>query len=397
MKVITDEKRIDEVLNVGVEEIIEKDHLLKALKSGKQLRIKFGIDPTMPDLHLGHSVPLRKLRQFQDLGHKAILIIGDSTATIGDPSGRSETRKILSSVEIKKNMKNYLKQAEKILDMKKTEVHYNSEWLGNNMMTILELSKAGTIQQVLHRSDFKKRIDDNQDITILEMLYPLLQGYDSVAIKADLELGGTDQKFNLLMGRRVQRYYKISEQDILTLPILEGVDGVKKMSKSLGNYIALDEKPIEMFGKIMSVPDTLITKYMKLCTDLLLAEINKIEDNLKNKSFNPKNAKMRLAYEIVKIYHNENKAKKAEENFISTFQKKEIPEEMIELDSKKEETLMDILVKAKVLSSNSEFRRLVEEKAITNLENNEKITDVNFIPKVGNKFKIGKRKFIKIK
>ncbi|OIO29054.1 tyrosine--tRNA ligase [Candidatus Nomurabacteria bacterium CG_4_10_14_0_2_um_filter_30_12] len=397
MKVIIDEKRIDEVLSIGVEEIIEKDHLLEALKSGKLLRIKFGIDPTMPDLHLGHSVPLRKLRQFQDLGHKIILIIGDSTAMIGDPSGRSETRKILSFIEVKKNMKNYLRQAEKILDMKKTEVHYNSEWLGNNMMTILELSKAGTIQQVLHRSDFKKRIDDNQDITILEMLYPLLQGYDSVAIKADLELGGTDQKFNLLMGRRVQRYYKIPEQDILTLPILEGVDGIKKMSKSLGNYIALDEKPIEMFGKIMSVPDTLITKYMKLCTDLLLAEINKIEDNLKNKSFNPKNAKMRLAYEIVKIYHNENKAKKAEENFISTFQKKEIPEEMIELDSKKEETLMDILVKAKVLSSNSEFRRLVEEKAITNLENNEKITDVNFIPKVGNKFKIGKRKFIKIK
>ncbi|PIP68938.1 tyrosine--tRNA ligase [Candidatus Nomurabacteria bacterium CG_4_9_14_0_2_um_filter_32_10] len=396
MKVITDEKRIDEVLNVGVEEIIEKDHLLKALKSGKQLRIKFGIDPTMPDLHLGHSVPLRKLRQFQDLGHKAILIIGDSTATIGDPSGRSETRKILSSVEIKKNMKNYLKQAEKILDMKKTEVHYNSEWLGNNMMTILELSKAGTIQQVLHRSDFKKRIDDNQDITILEMLYPLLQGYDSVAIKADLELGGTDQKFNLLMGRRVQRYYKISEQDILTLPILEGVDGVKKMSKSLGNYIALDEKPIEMFGKIMSVPDILITKYMKLCTGLLLAEINEIEDSLKNKSFNPKNAKMRLAYEIVKIYHNINKAKKAEENFINTFQKREIPEEMIELAGEGE-MLMDLLVKAKILSSKGDFRRLIEEGAVTDLNNDKKIKDVNIIPSSGMKFKIGKRKFIKIK
>ena len=396
MKVITDEKRIDEVLNVGVEEIIEKDHLLKALKSGKLLRIKFGIDPTMPDLHLGHSVPLRKLRQFQDLGHKAILIIGDSTATIGDPSGRSETRKILSSVEIKKNMKNYLKQAEKILDMKKTEVHYNSEWLGNNMMTILELSKAGTIQQVLHRSDFKKRIDDNQDITILEMLYPLLQGYDSVAIKADLELGGTDQKFNLLMGRRVQRYYKISEQDILTLPILEGVDGVKKMSKSLGNYIALDEKPIEMFGKIMSVPDILITKYMKLCTGLLLAEINEIEDSLKNKSFNPKNAKMRLAYEIVKIYHNINKAKKAEENFINTFQKREIPEEMIELAGEGE-MLMDLLVKAKILSSKGDFRRLIEEGAVTDLNNDKKIKDVNIIPSSGMKFKIGKRKFIKIK
>jgi len=264
------------------------------------------------------------------------------------------------------------------------------------MMTILELSKAGTIQQVLHRSDFKKRIDDNQDITILEMLYPLLQGYDSVAIKADLELGGTDQKFNLLMGRRVQRYYKIPEQDILTLPILEGVDGIKKMSKSLGNYIALDEKPIEMFGKIMSVPDILITKYMKLCTGLLLAEINEIEDSLKNKSFNPKNAKMRLAYEIVKIYHNINKAKKAEENFINTFQKREIPEEMIELAGEGE-MLMDLLVKAKILSSKGDFRRLIEEGAVTDLNNDKKIKDVNIIPSSGMKFKIGKRKFIKIK
>ncbi|MFA4975578.1 MAG: tyrosine--tRNA ligase [Candidatus Paceibacterota bacterium] len=397
MKVLIDEKRIDEVLSVGVEEIIEKDHLFKALKSGKQLRIKFGIDPTMPDLHLGHSVPLRKLRQFQDLGHKAILIIGDSTAMIGDPSGRSETRKILSSIEVKKNMKNYLRQAEKILDIKKTEVHYNSEWLGNNMMTILELSKAGTIQQVLHRSDFKKRIDDNQDITILEMLYPLLQGYDSVAIKADLELGGTDQKFNLLMGRRVQRYYKTPEQDILTLPILEGVDGVKKMSKSLGNYIALDEKPIEMFGKIMSVPDILITKYMKLCTDLLLAEINEIEDYLKNKSFNPKNAKMKLAYEIVKIYHGEKEAKKAEENFVDTFQKGKIPEEMIELKKEGKKNLMDILVGAKILSSKGDFRRLIEEGAITDLVTDKKIINVNIIPESGMKFKIGKRKFIKIK
>ena len=267
MKVTTDEKKIDEVLNIGVEEIIEKEHLFNAMKSGRRLNIKFGIDPTMPDLHLGHSVPLRKLRAFQDLGHLAVLIIGDTTAMIGDPSGRSETRKLLSSSEVKKNMKNYLKQAEKILDIKNTKVVYNSKWLDKNMVTILELSKAGSVQQILHRSDFKKRIENDQDVTLLETLYPLLQGYDSVVVKADLEIGGTDQKFNLLTGRRVQRYFKVPEQDILTLPLLEGTDGVKKMSKSYGNYIALDEKPEDMYGKIMSLPDSLIIKYFNLCTN----------------------------------------------------------------------------------------------------------------------------------
>jgi tyrosyl-tRNA synthetase len=277
MKVIVDEEKIDEILNIGVEEIIEKEHLINNLKSGRRLNIKFGIDPTMPDLHLGHSVPLRKLRQFQDLGHLAILIIGDATARVGDPSGRSEARKMLSGIEVKKNMKNYLKQAEKILDMRNTKVVYNSKWLDKDMVTILELSKAGTIQQILHRSDFKKRIENDQDITLLETLYPLLQGYDSVMVKADLEIGGTDQKFNLLTGRRVQRYFKVPEQDILTLPLLEGIDGVKKMSKNYGNYIALDEEPKEMYGKIMSLPDSLIIKYFNLCTNVLSKEISQMK------------------------------------------------------------------------------------------------------------------------
>jgi len=389
MKVITDEKRIEEVLNVGVEEIIEREHLFNNLKSGNRLNIKFGIDPTMPDLHLGHSVPLRKLRQFQDLGHLAVLIIGDATAIVGDPSGRSETRKMISSTKVKKNMKNYLKQAEKILDIRKTKVVYNSKWLDNNMITVLELSKAGSIQQILHRSDFKKRIENNQDITLLETLYPLLQGYDSVAVKADLEIGGTDQKFNLLTGRRVQRYFKMSEQDVLTLPLLEGTDGIKKMSKSYDNYIALDEKPNDMFGKIMSIKDELIEKYFKLCTNIKQSEIPKNE--------NLKNNKMKLAYEIVKIYHGEKNAQKAEENFVSTFQKREIPEEMIELQTKEGKTLMDILVEAKILFSKSDFRRLVDESAITDLGTNKKITDVNLVPKSGMKFKIGKKRFVKIK
>jgi len=396
MKVITDEKKIDEVLSIGVEEVIEKQHLFESMKSGSRLNIKFGIDPTMPDLHLGHSVPLRKLRQFQDLGHLAILIIGDTTAMVGDPSGRSETRKMLSSVDVKKNMKNYLRQAGKILDIKKTKVVYNSKWLNSNMTTILELSKAGTIQQILHRSDFKKRIENDQDITLLETLYPLLQGYDSVMVKADLEIGGTDQKFNLLTGRRVQRYFKMPEQDILTISLLEGIDGIKKMSKSYGNFIALDEKPEDMYGKIMSLPDSLIVKYFNFCTSVPKEEISKIKTEMELEKLNPKEAKMRLAHEIVKIYHGEKKAQEAEENFVNTFQKKEIPEEIEEIKAGEGELLSEVLVKNKILTSKGEWRRLVLGNGIHDLSKNENITDVNLKISQNLTLKIGKKRFLKV-
>jgi tyrosyl-tRNA synthetase len=395
MKVIIDEKKIKEVLDIGVEEIIEKKHLFDAMKTGRILNIKFGIDPTMPDLHLGHSVPLRKLRQFQDLGHLAILIIGDATAMVGDPSGRSETRKMLDASDIKKNMKNYLKQAGKILDIKKTKVVYNSKWLNNNsMITILELSKAGTIQQILHRADFKKRIENDQDITLLETLYPLLQGYDSVMTKADLEIGGTDQKFNLLTGRRVQRYFKMDEQDVLTLSLLEGTDGIKKMSKSYGNYIALDEKPEDMYGKVMSLPDSLIIKYFDLCTSVLKEEISEIKTKMESEKLNPKDAKMQLAFEIVKIYHGEKKAKEAQENFVNTFQKKEIPEIVEEIEG--EGLLTPILLKAKMFDSKGEIRRLFDAGAIKDMTDDRKILAIENIVK-GHVYKIGKHKFIKIK
>jgi len=397
MKVVTDEKKIDEVLSIGAEEVIEKEHLFSAMKSGHRLNIKFGIDPTMPDLHLGHSVPLRKLRQFQDLGHLAILIIGDATAMVGDPSGRSETRKMLESADIKKNMKNYLRQAGKILDIKKTKVAYNSKWLNNNsMVTILELSKAGTIQQILHRSDFKKRIENDQDITLLETLYPLLQGYDSVIVKADLEIGGTDQKFNLLTGRRVQRYFKMTEQDILTLPLLEGTDGVKKMSKSYGNFIALDEKPEDMYGKIMSLPDSLIIKYFNLCTSTPKEKILEIKTEMDVGKLNPKEAKMQLAREIVKMYHSEKKAKEAEDNFVNTFQKKEIPEEMEEIVGGNGEFLSEVLVKNKVLASKGEWRRLILGNAIHDLGKSENIADQNLKITENLTLKIGKKRFVKI-
>ncbi len=247
---------IDELLNRGVEEIIVRESLEKKLKNGQKLRLKFGIDPTAADLHLGHTVPLRKLKQFQDLGHQVILIMGDFTATIGDPSARDDARKVLSREEVKKNMGTYLAQVGKILDLKKTEVRYNREWYDQkDTLFLFDLSSKVTLQQVLKRDDFQKRLSENRDINMLETMYPLLQGYDSVCVKADLELGGTDQKFNLLMGRKVQKSFGQPSQDVMMLSLLEGTDGVQKMSKSVGNYIGILEEPNQMFGKVMSIPD----------------------------------------------------------------------------------------------------------------------------------------------
>lgn len=304
MKINTDSQKIEEILTSGMEEIIVKNHLEKQLKSGRNLRVKFGIDPTAPDIHLGHSVPLRKLKQFQELSHQIILIIGDFTAQIGDPSERKETRKPLTAEEIKKNMKEYLKQAGKIINLDKTEVIYNSEWFAkDNAKIIFKLARAGSIQQILRRTDFQKRLQKNQDITLLETLYPLLQGYDSVMVKADVEIGGTDQLFNLLMGRKVQRFYEMPEQDIMTVPLLEGIDGVKKMSKSAENYIGLTESPDSMVGKIMSLPDNLIVKYFLLCADIAEDKIKIMGKDMQSGKLNPRDAKARLAREIVALYH----------------------------------------------------------------------------------------------
>ena len=386
MKVSTDEAQIDELLTRGVVEVIDQAHLKSRLLSGEKLRVKLGIDPTMPDLHLGHSVPLRKLRQFQNLGHTAVLIIGDYTAMVGDPSGRTETRKVLTEKEVKNNLTKYLEQATKILDKKNLEVRYNSEWLGKGLSIILSLAQAGSLQQMLRRADFKERFDKDLDITVLELMYPLMQGYDSVAVKADVELGGTDQKFNLLTGRRVQRHFNIPEQDIVTFPLLEGLDGVKKMSKSFGNYIALDEKPEEMFGKIMSIPDNLTKKYIELCTDLPTVTIS--EEN-------PRNAKAKLAKEIIKIYHNEKAAEKAEENWAKTFQKGEIPENIKEIEGG--DSLGEVLVRNKIIASKSEWRRLVEGNAIHDLVNNKTILDPDAKAIAGLTLRVGKKKFVKIK
>lgn len=356
------------------------------MSPGKKLRVKLGIDPTAPDIHLGHTVPLRKLRQFQDAGHQVVLIIGDFTATIGDPSGKSEERKPLSVGEAKANMKKYLEQAGKVINVKKAEIRYNSEWhKKEGSEAMLELARAASIQQVLRRADFQERLGGGGDVSLLEILYPIFQGYDSVKVKADVEIGGTDQKFNLLMGRRVQRHFGMAEQDIITLPLIEGTDGVRKMSKSYGNYIAVDEKPDEMFGKLMSVPDNLIEKYFVLLTEV---------DPPKN--LGPYENKKLLARTIVGMYHGKKEAEKAEEKFIKTFSKKEAPEEMKELKIKNKEVgLINLLIEGGTLSK-SEARRLILQNAVE--INSQVKNNPNEILTLqgGEILKIGKHKFFKI-
>ncbi|MEK7089066.1 MAG: tyrosine--tRNA ligase [Patescibacteria group bacterium] len=397
MKVITDEKKIDELLNRGVEEIFVKDNLKKKLLSGKVLRVKLGFDPTGSKIHIGRAIVLRKLRAFQDLGHKIVFIAGDFTAQIGDPSDKLEKRPMLTKEIIKKNLKTYKEQVSKIINLSRAEFYYNSKWLSKlGFQEISELAESFSIQQISARRNFRDRFEKGEEVSLREFLYPLMQGYDSVKIKADVEIGGFDQLFNLKAGRVIQKHYGLPEQDILTTVMLEGTDG-RKMSTSWNNVITIVDEPNDMFGKVMALKDDLIIKYFKFCTDLFLSEILEIENKLKQEAVNPRDIKMKLAYEIVRIYHGESKAKKAEKNFVNTFQKREIPEEMTELKAGKGKTLMDVLVEAKILSSRGDFRRLVEEGAITHLDDDKKITDVNFIPQSGMRFKIGKRRFVRIK
>lgn len=396
-KIITDEQKINTVLTKGTEEAIDRESLDRKLKSGKQLRIKFGVDPTAPNLHLGHSVPLRKLKEFQNLGHKAILIIGDFTAMIGDPTGKSETRKPLTEREVKENLKKYLKQAGKIIDIKKTEVHYNSEWLDKlKGAKILELLSLVSVQQMTEREDFHKRISEHKPVRIHEFFYPILQAYDSVITKPDIELGGTDQKFNFLMGRDLMGKFKLPSQDIITVPLLEGLDGVRKMSKSFGNYIGITDSADDKFGKIMSIPDNIILKYFELLTDFTENEILEIKNKMEGGE-NPRDIKMRLAEEIVKLYHNEREAEKAKENFIKVFSRKEIPEEAENLDLKENKNIIETLFNSGVFSSKSEIRRLTEGGGLK--INGDKI-GIDYIIKKdddGKILQIGKKKFYRIK
>lgn len=378
-----------------VDEVIEKDHLKEALKSGKKLRVKLGIDPTSPDLHLGHAVVLQKMKEFENLGHQIVLIIGDFTAQIGDPSGRSETRKPLSPADIKKNMKEYLAQAGKVINVKKAEILRNNEWFSKEgVAKMIELAGATSIQQVLRRADFKKRLDEGNDVSLLEALYPVLQGYDSVKVRADVELGGSDQKFNLLMGRRIQRHFGMKEQDVLTVPLLEGLDGERKMSKSFRNYIGLADAPEDMFGKTMSVPDKLVRKYFTFCTDIPETGIKKLEKGLK-----PRDLKMDLGFEIVKLYYGEEAAKIALQKWERIYSKREIVSEKLpEIKLKiKRLSVLDLVLSAGTVKSKSEARRLIEQGAVEIGGVQKKDTRETVELKGGETVKIGKKNFFRIK
>ena len=398
VKINTNAKKIKDILTRGVEEIINKAHLEKRLKSGEKLRVKFGIDPTSPNLHLGHLIPLKKLRQFQELGHQIIFLIGDFTAMIGDPSARLDKRRPLTEKEIQENMRDYIDQAGKVLNTKKVEVRYNSGWYGRKKADFLmDLSSRFTYARLIERDEFKKRIAKDIDVTMLELLYPLLQGYDSVELKSDLEIGGTDQKFNLLFARKVQKKYNVPQQDIMTLPLLIGTDGERKMGKSYGNYIKITEEPLRMFGQIMSIPDILIWHYFKLLANLPLKEIELIKDKVYKTLLTPKEAKLRLAKEIVSSLHNAKFAQKAEREFEMVFKEKKLPSKIPGVKIKEKKlNILDLLTKTKLVSSKSEAKRLILQKGV-------KIDDrvqedwkkVIGIQK-GMVLQVGKRKFARI-
>ncbi len=378
-----------EIISRGTVEVISPEELKEKLKRGKPLRVKFGADPTAPDIHLGHTVVLQKLKQFQDLGHKIVFIIGDFTARIGDPSERSEARKPLTIEEIKKNAKTYQKQVFKILDKGKTEVVFNSEWFDKmSLSDVMKLSSHSTVAQMLARADFKERFNREVDISILEFIYPLLQAYDSIQVKADVEIGGTDQKFNLLMGRQLQRDFNQEPQVIITMPLLEGTDGVRKMSKSYGNYIGITESPKEIYGKIMSISDPLMVKYYELLTE---------EDLDKVKRMHPRQAKTELAKKIVQKYYDETEAKKAEEEFEKVFVKREFPEEIKEVRiSQKKIWVVDLLVKAGLATSKNEAKRLINQGSVKINQKRIKDSDMDLMIDREYIVQVGKRKFSRV-
>lgn len=389
-----------DIIKRGTDEIINEDLLIKKLNSSKPLIIKAGFDPTAPDLHLGHTVLLSKLRQFQDLGHKVIFLIGDFTATIGDPTGKTELRPVLSTKEVKKNAETYKQQVFKILDKKKTIIKFNSEWLAKlSASDLIKIIGSYSVARMLERDDFKKRFKSNKNISIKEFIYPILQGYDSVALKADIELGGTDQKFNLLMGRYFQSIDKPNDDEakqvVITLPLLEGLDGIKKMSKSLGNYIAIEDEPKEMFGKIMSISDDLMWKYYKILSSLSLKEINKLRVESESGKINPRDVKFDLGLEIVERFYNKDIAEKAKQDFMDVFQKNKNPDD-IKLMELKKMPLPNLLKHIGFTASTSEARRLISQKA---LKINDKTVESIDEELVNGEYllKLGKKKFIKVK
>ena len=392
-------KQFDQIKR-GCEEIIPENQLLDKLKrsydSNTPLRVKLGCDPSRPDLHVGHGVVLRKLRHFQDLGHQSILVIGDFTAMIGDPSGRNKTRPQLTLEETKVNAESYINQAGQILDLENLEIVYNSDWLNKmDFSDVIKLSSHYTVARMLERDDFTKRYQSETPISIHEFMYPLAQGMDSVHLNADIELGGTDQKFNLLVGRDLQKEYDQEPQCVLTLPLLEGTDGQDKMSKSYGNDIGLTDSPQEMYGKTMSITDEMIVKYFRLAADASDEVLVKIESNLNDSSYNPRDAKRLLARSLVELYYDSDSALKAEDHFDEVIVNKSIPDDIPEFQIESETSLVDAVFLSKVVASKSEVRRLVKQGAVS--VDGKKIDDASFSLRSGQVIKIGKRRFLKIK
>jgi tyrosyl-tRNA synthetase len=392
-----------EYLKKGTVDLIREEDLRKKLersaKTGKPLRVKLGVDPTSPDIHLGHTVVVRKLKAFQDLGHTVIYLIGDFTAMIGDPSGRNVTRPPLTREEIEVNAKTYRDQVYKLLDPEKTEVRYNSEWMGKfDAADFIKLAARTTVKQILERDDFEKRMNAQQPISLHELLYPLVQGYDSVALEADVELGGTDQRFNLLSGRNLQREYGQEPQVVITTPLLEGLDGVQKMSKSYGNYIGIDEPAGEMFGKVMSISDDLMWRWYELLTDLTPSQITDLRSQIENGE-NPRNIKVALAKLIIADFHSQSDADAAEQEFIKRFVQKEVPDEIEEKTvAAGPHNLAQLLADTGLAASKGEARRLIEQGGVK--VNGEKATAANAdiaITDEGVLFQVGKRKFLRVR
>jgi tyrosyl-tRNA synthetase len=400
MPVSTDPKKIEELLTRRVADAVVIDSLRKKLASGKVLRIKFGADPTSPDLHIGHAVPIKKLKEFQDLGHQVVFIIGDYTARIGDPSGKSKTRPMLTDEDVTNNAKTYFEQVGKILDLKKTEIHFNGEWFSKmGFSDLLHLAGQFTVARMIERDDFANRMREGSDVHMHELLYPMMQAYDSIMVDADVEIGATDQRFNILAGRDLQRKMGKPEQDCLFLgPLLVGTDGTKKMSKSLGNYVGLTDTADDMFGKVMSIPDAALWDWFALTTDLPHAEFHAMRDACQSGTMNPRDAKVRLAKEIITEYHSAADADAAEQNFINVFQKKEIPDDIAEVSvAGGERGLLDLLVETGLCASKSDARRQVEQGGVK--LDGQVVTDVALMIAVAQTqilIQKGKRHFVKI-
>ncbi|QUM77770.1 tyrosine--tRNA ligase [Moritella sp. 24] len=382
----------------GTEEVLVEEELIAKLKEGRPLRIKLGADPTGSDLHLGHTVILNKLRQFQDLGHEVIFLIGDFTATVGDPSGKNTTRPPLTREDVLAHAKTYTDQVFKILDKERTRIEFNSTWLNElGAAGMIRLASQQTVARMLERDDFKKRYASGQGIAIHEFMYPLLQGYDSVALKSDVELGGTDQKFNLLMGRELQKAEGQKPQTVIMMPLLVGLDGVKKMSKSANNYIGVTDSPNEMFGKIMSITDDLMWNYFELLSFRPLAEIEKFKTDIAANAVNPRDVKISLAKEIIARFHDEAAAESAHNDFTQRFSKNAIPDEMPEFDFAVSDAMAiaNLLKEAGLVSGTSEAMRMIKQGAVK--IDGDKVEDTRFVPTAGTAvYQVGKRKFARI-